>query len=560
MNILGLSCYNRESAACLLIDGQVAAAAMESSFTRDTTHSVFPAQAMNFCLQYANKTIIDVDYIVIPEKPYLKFERELTNHIKAFPCSLIEFINSMPSWLEDRLIIPLKLKKDFAFDGKVMFIKHHLAHASGAFYISPFEKSAILTADGAGECATLTTAFGEGKNIRLQREIKYPNSLGLLYAAITNYLGFEAFKDEDKVMTLAGHGKPIFIDKLRMIVKTKPDGSFMVNEKYFNYLNPAKLYRNKLTSLLGKERFPKDDIQDVHCDIAASLQCLVEDILVGISLKLHETTQTENLCLSGGIFNNSNINKSIVENTPYKQVFIQPAPGNCSTVIGAAAYIYLGILGNQRNSMMKSPYLGPEFSQTRIMRLLTNKGANFKEVDPELILKLAAEKISQNKILGWFQGRMELGNYGLGNRNILANPCSKEMKILLDDRLGYVGKIKAYGVSILEEEVQNFFEKSHPSPYKSLSFKVKDSMKDKIPSAYHADGTVRIQTLTKKDKIIYHDLVREFQKMTSVPMVLSTSFKDKNGILVSTPEEAYDTFESMNLDALVIGNFLVERK
>jgi len=560
MILLGLSCYNRESAACLLDDGEVVAAALESSFTRDERHSVFPAQALNFCLQQGNKTIIDVDYIVIPEKPYIRFERVLVSHIKAFPCSINEFIKSMPSWLEDRLIIPIKLKKDFAFEGKVLFIKHHLAHVAGAFYSSPFEKSAILTADGSGEWATLKIATGEGNDINILKEIKYPNSLGLLYAAITNLLGFEPFKDEDKVMNLSCYGKPNYIDRFKEIVISKPDGSFMLDERYFNFLNQSRLYRKKLTSLLTKERLPGDDIEEVHCDIAASLQKLVEGILVDMSKRLYEMTKTENLCLSGGIFNNIKINQRIIEDTPFKDIFIQQTPGNAGTTIGAAKYIYHCILGNQRKFDVTSPFLGSEYTQIRIKRLLTNRGAEFEEVSPESIPTLAAKMLSDDKLVAWFQGRTEFGNYGLGNRNILGNPCSTGMKEHLRKKIGLQERVSEFGVLILQDKVHNYFEKSLTNVYKSLPFKVKKSMKEKIPSAVQADGTANVQTLTEGSNKILFEIVNCFQDITGIPMVLSTSFRDANNILISSPEEAYDTFERMNLDNLIIGNFIVEKK
>jgi carbamoyltransferase len=559
MNILGISCYSHNSAACLVKDGIVVASAEEERFNRIKNTSVFPIQAINYCLQQENLTINDVEYIGFYEKPYLKFERILLNHIKSFPFSLREFLGMMPAWLEEKLVFPIKVKKDMGYEGNILYIKHHLSHASSAFYVSPFEESAILTADGVGERATITMGFGKGIKIEILKEMTYPNSLGLLYRAITNFLGFKADKDEDKVMALSCIGEPKFVDKFRDIIRMKSDGSFSLDEKFFNFKNANKMYTNKLISTLGQARFPEDKIDDRHHDIAASLQKIAEGALIGIARNLFDLTHQDKLCLAGGVFLNSIINRRLLLDTPFKEIFIQPAVGNNGGALGVTSFIYHDILNNPRIYRMSNSYLGPEFSSTQIKRFLINKQAVFTESNPGDLVKIIADKLSRNKIIGWFQKRMEFGTNALGNRSILANPCSSDMKLILNKKIGIDEKTQIPSISILLEELYNYFDLNCESPFKLLAAKVKDSKKNQILSAFHNSGLANIQTLTKKENGIFYDLVSEFGNLTGIPMLLNSSFNINDEPIVCSPQDAYDCFERVDLDYLVLDDFIIEK-
>ena len=561
MNILGISCFYHDSAAALIKDGKVVAAAQEERFNRVKNSSDFPVNAINYCVQAGDITSADLDYIGFYEKPFLKFSRVIISHLRSYPFSLKNFLATVPQWLQDRLIIPLVLKKELGFRGKVLFIKHHLSHAASAFLVSPFEEAAIITADGVGEWATTTCGYARGNNIKILKEIHFPDSLGLLYAAVTTYLGFAANRDEGKVMGLASYGKPRYLDKFKEIISVLPDGSFRINPRFFGFNRGSRMYSSKFLKTFGKERKSGDDnkLEQRHCDMAASLQKFIEDILLVIAENLYRETKMDNLCLAGGLFLNCVANNRILEETPFKKVFIQPAAGDSGGALGVASYIYHSLLEKPRRYEMSDAYLGPHFSANRVKRTLLNHNLDFRELADDSLLKYVAEKLAGDKIVGWFQGRMEFGPRALGNRSILANPANPGMKDLLNSRVKKRESFRPYAPAVLEERAEEFFELQDTSPFMLLAPRVKKGKEKIIPAVTHVDGTARVQTVNRSTNPKFWRLINELAKITGVPVVLNTSFNLRGEPIVCTPEEAISCFERSQMDYLVLENYLVAK-
>jgi len=559
VNILGLSCYYHDSATCLLKDGEIIAAAQEERFNREKYSSVFPLNAANFCLQAGDLTIYDIDYICFYEKPFLKFSRVILRHLRSYPFSLKNFLDTTPSWLADRLILPIVLKRELGYERKTFFIKHHLSHADSAFLVSPYEEAAILTADGVGEWATTTLGFGRGNNIKIFKEIIYPDSLGLLYAIITTCLGFKVFEGEGKVMGLSAYGKPKYLNKFREIITVKSDGSFKLDMAFFAFNKGLKMYSKRLVEAFGKERNSEDKIEERHCDIAASLQVFIEETLITIARNLYNETRVNNLCLAGGVFLNCVANGRILEETPFKEIFIQPAAGDSGGALGAASYLYHSVLGNKRNYIMKDAYFGPDFSLNQIERILINLGIKFKRLsDPELT-KYIAKKLSEDKTIGWVQGKMEWGPRALGNRSILANPCNPDMKDILNAKIKKRESFRPYAPAVLEERAGEFFQLKTSSPFMLLASRVIEGKKATIPAVTHVDGTARVQTVSKQTNPRFWQLIKEFENITGVPVVLNTSFNLRGEPIVCTPEEAIDCLQRSQMDYLVLENYIIEK-
>jgi carbamoyltransferase len=559
MNILGVSCFYHDSAACLIKDGNVIAAASEERFNRQKNSAVFPSNAINFCLQSGDITVNDIDYIGFYEKPFLKFYRVILSHLQAYPFSLKNFLNTLPSWLQDRLIMPLVFKNELGYDKNILFIKHHLSHAASSFLVSPFEEAAILTADGVGELATLTCGFGKGNDIKIIKEMHYPDSLGLLYTAVTAYLGFKAFDGEEKVMGLAAYGKPVYLNRFREMISVKEDGSFKINQAFFGFNMGWRMYSNKFINTFGKERKLSDSVEDRHCDIAASLQKFIEETLIVIARNLYRDTKMDSLCLAGGLFLNCVANGKILEETPFKQVFIQPAAGDSGGALGAASYIYHVFLNNPRNFILHNAYLGPSYSPNQIKRMLANHQVNYKELDELELVRYVARRISEGKIIGWFQGRMEFGPRALGNRSILADPRNPNMKELLNTKVKRRESFMFYAPAVLEEKAADFFEAKQFSPFMLLAANVKDDKKRVIPAVTHVDGTARVQIVSKTANPRFWDLISEFENITGVPVLINTSFNLKGEPIVCSPEDALVDFQRSQLDILVLENYLLEK-
>jgi len=560
MNILGISCFYHDSAACLIKDGVIVAAAQEERFNRIKNSCEFPISAINFCIQKADITFNDIDYVGFYEKPFFKFYRVLSNHLKDWPFSFSNFLDTIPKWLQDRLIIPLILEKEIGFKGKVLFIKHHLSHASSAFLVSPFEEAAILTCDGVGEWATLTCGFGRGNDVKICKELRYPNSLGLLYTALTAYLGFAANQEEGTVMALAGCGNPGYLDKFKKIFNVKPDGSFIIDTSYFGFNKGSRMYSRKFIKTFGKDRKSGDKIEERHRDIAASLQKFVEEALISIARALHNETKMDKLCLAGGSFLNCVANNKILEEASFKELFIQPAAGDAGGALGVASYIYHTILKKPRKHVMTHAYLGPEFSATEIRRALLTNNLNFQEFDESGLTKNIAEKLANNEIVGWFQGRAEFGPRALGNRSILANPCNPNIKGLLNSKVKKREPFRPYAPAVLEERANEFFEMRCKSPFMLLAPKIKTEKKELIPGVTHVDGTARVQTVGKDTNQRLWQLIKEFENITGIPMIINTSFNLRGEPIVCTPEDAINSFKKSEMDCLVLGDYVIDKK
>ncbi|MFA6357372.1 MAG: carbamoyltransferase [Candidatus Omnitrophota bacterium] len=559
MNILGISCHYHDSAAALIKDGKVVVAIQEERLNRIKNSSEFPIKAINCCIQAGGISFNDIDYVGFYEKPFLKFSRVIFDHLQAWPFSLNNFLNTMPNWLQDRLIVPIILEKEIGFKGKVFFVKHHLSHAASSFLMSPFEQAAILTADAVGELATMTYGAGQGNNIKIIKELEYPNSLGLLYTAITTYLGFSAHEGEGTVMALASYGEPKYLDELRKIVTVKPDGSYLIDKRFFGFNKGSRMYSRNFIKAFGPERKPEGKLEDRHRDIAASLQKFTEETLVSITRHIFRETKLDKLCLSGGLFLNCVANSKIQEQTPFKEIYIQPACGDSGGSLGVAAYLYHSILKNPRSYVMNHAYLGTEYSQTQIKRILVNQNIAFKEFNDNELTKFIAKEISRGKIIGWFQGKMEFGPRALGNRSILANPCNPDIKEILNSKVKKREPFRPYAPVVLEERADEFFELAGTSPFMLLAPKVRNEKKGIIPGIVHIDGTARVQTVNKNTNQKLYQLIKEFENLTGIPVIINTSFNLKGEPIVCTPEDALNCFRKSEMDYLVLGDFVIAR-
>lgn len=559
MNILGISCFYHDAAACLLQDGKITAAASEERFNRRKNSPLFPINAVNFCLQRGGLTAGEIDYVGFYEQPYLKFYRVLLSHLRAYPFSFKNFLATMPDWLRERLTLPLLLKNELGYEGEVFFIKHHLSHAASAFLVSPFEEAAILTADGVGEWATMALGAGKAGQIRMIKESHFPDSLGLFYTAITTYLGFEALNGEGKVMGLAGYGEPVYLEKLKEMVSVKPDGSLRLDQSFFGFNKGSRMYSGKLVRALGKERAPENKIEQRHCDIASSLQKFTEDVLIKAANNLYRETRLDKLCLAGGLFLNCIANNKILEHTPFKEIFVQPAAGDSGGALGVASYIYHSLLGKERNYVMEDACLGPDFSRTRIRRALVNAGINFREMEDGDLFKYAAGLILQDKIVGWFQGQMEFGPRALGNRSLLANPCNPGMKDILNSKVKKREPFRPYAPVVLEERADEFFRIKQPSPFMLIAGSVREEKAAVIPAVTHVDKTARVQTLSRKANPRLWQLIKEFEQLTGIPLLINTSFNLRGEPIVCTPEDAVSCFKRSRMDCLILDNCIAER-
>ena len=560
MNILGISAYYHDSSACLVQGGNISAAAQEERFTRRKNTPDFPLAAINYCLQAGNMTADDLDCVVFYEKPFFKFARVLTGHIGAWPGSLGSFLRSMPLWLNDRLSLPLTLKETMGYGKRVFFIKHHLSHAASAFLPSPFEEAAILTADAVGEWAATTCGAGRGSSINIGREILFPDSLGLLYTAVTTFLGFEAQEGEGTVMGLAGCGKPRFMKEFGALAEVASDGSYRLDRDYFSFYGGDRMYSPRLAELLGPARLPGGTLEERHADIAASLQKLTEDILIKLARDLHARTGLDNLCLAGGVFLNCVANHKIMANSGFKDVFVQPAAGDCGGALGAALYSANSLFGLPRAGAMKHACLGPEFTEREIERAFAAAGLKPEKLSDEELVRRTALLVAAGLATGWFQGRMEFGPRALGNRSILGDPRNPEMKRLLNDKIKHREPFRPYAPAVLAGRAKDYFELAGESPFMLLAPPVRREMAGSVPAACHDDGTARVQTVDRGSNPRFYSMIEAFDRLTGVPMVLNTSFNRRGEPIVRTPEEALAIYRETGMDALVLGNFLLEKE
>ena len=592
-SILGISAFYHDSAACILKDGEIVAAAQEERFTRKKHDSSYPENAINFVLNYADLKLSEVDQVVFFEKPFLKFERLLETYVAFAPRGFLSFAKAMPIWIKDKLfqknMLFNKLKEhddNYKSDANIFFSDHHLSHAASAFFPSPFSEAIVLTADGVGEWATTTVAVGKENNLEIKKEIHFPHSLGLLYSAFTYYTGFKVNSGEYKLMGLAPYGNPIYEDKIKKLIDIKDDGTFRLDQKYFNYATGLTMTNDKFTNLFNhKARNPKDEkITQFHMDIAASIQKVTEEIMIKLSNSIRKEFGIKNLCLAGGVALNCVANGKILEKNIFDNIWIQPAAGDAGGSLGAALALWYSEEGNQRNidptDSMKGSYLGTQFTDKEIEYELKLAGAKFESYNYDEIIDKTSDFLTQENAIGWFQGRMEFGPRALGARSILGDPRSEKMQKNLNLKVKFRESFRPFAPSVLKEDLKNWFTLNVDSPYMLLVSKVAKDKKiemtdeqkklfgiDKlnvkrsdIPAVTHVDYTSRIQTVDKNTNKKFYDLINKFKKKTGCPLIINTSFNVRGEPIVNSPTDAFKCFMGTNLDYLVIGNFILEKK
>lgn len=593
MRILGVSAFYHDSAAALVRDGEIVAAAQEERFTRKKHDPSFPTNAVSYCLNAEGVTLKDVDYIVFYDKPLLKFERLLETYLALAPQGLRSFQMSIPLWIRGKLfqktLLERKLRAygEFEWEHNLLFTEHHLSHAASAFFPSPFQNSAVLTMDGVGEWATTSAGIGDGNNLQIIKEIHFPHSLGLLYSAFTYYTGFKVNSGEYKLMGLAPYGRPIYAGLiLEKLVDLKPDGSFRLNLEYFNYCTGLTMTNAKFDTLFGAPvRQPDEKLTDFHMNVAASIQAVLDEAVLRLTRSLAGETGSKNLCLAGGVALNCVSNGKVLRDGRFDRIWIQPASGDAGGALGAALAVYYGLKGGPRSvncacDSMQGAYLGPQFAQDDIERRLRSLGARFEVLaDPDLISR-AAEALVAGKALGWFQGRMEFGPRALGGRSILGDARSPKMQSLLNLKVKYRESFRPFAPSVLREDVAAWFELDDDSPYMLL---VADVVKNRrremtpeeealfgieklnvarsdIPAVTHVDYSARIQTVHRTTNPRYHALISAFKERTGCPVIVNTSFNVRGEPIVCTPEDAFRCFMGTEIETLAVGNCFLHKE
>ena len=591
--ILGISAFYHDSAATILVDGKIIAAAQEERFTRKKHDANYPFNAIEFVLNFAKIKLSDVDQVIFFEKPFLKFERLLETYVAFAPRGFKSFCMAMPVWLKDKLfqkkILFNELKRhdnNFNDDKKIFFSDHHLSHAASAFFPSPFEEAVVLTADGVGEWATTTVAIGKGNNLEIKKEIHFPHSLGLLYSAFTYYTGFKVNSGEYKLMGLAPYGVPIYEDKIKdNLINVKEDGSFHLDQSYFDYATGLTMTNKKFANLFGqKVRDAKyEKLTQFHMDIAASIQKVTEGIMIKIIKSLKEEFNISNLCLAGGVALNCVANGKILKSQIFDNIWVQPAAGDAGGSLGAALALWHIDQNNSRivdyKDSMQGSYLGPEYSQQEIEEQLNKAGAKYKIFKDEELLDKTATDLSKEEAIGWFQGRMEFGPRALGNRSILGDPRSSEMQKNLNLKVKYRESFRPFAPSILKEDLSEWFDLNVDSPYMLMvsnisedkTIKMTDDQKklfgidklnvkrSEIPAVTHVDYSARIQTVDKETNKKYYELIEKFKEKTNCPILVNTSFNVRGEPIVNTPLDAFNCFMGTDLDKLVIGNCYLDK-
>ena len=591
-SILGISAFYHDSAACILIDGKIIAAAQEERFTRIKHDPKYPYNAIEFVLKFSNLKLSEVDQIVFFEKPFLKFERLLETYVAFAPKGFVSFAKAMPIWIKEKLfqknLLFNKLKQhdqNYKSDQNIFFSDHHLSHAASAFFPSPFDEAVVLTADGVGEWATTTVAVGKNNKLEIKKEIHFPHSLGLLYSAFTYYTGFKVNSGEYKLMGLAPYGNPIYEEKVKQLLDLKEDGTFRLNQKYFNYATGLTMTNKNFDKLFGqKPRNPKNEkITQFHMDVASSIQKVTEEIMINLVKSIRKEYGIKNLCLAGGVALNCVANGKILKEKIFDNIWIQPAAGDAGGSLGAALALWHIDLGNKRsvnpNDDMKGSYLGPEYNQDEIENDLKIAGANFETLNYDELIDKTAQLLSNEKAIGWFQGRMEFGPRALGSRSILGDPRSDKMQKNLNLKVKYRESFRPFAPSILREDLSTWFDMNVDSSYMLLVANINSDKKiemtnkqknlfgidklnikrSKIPAVTHVDYSARVQTVTKNINNRYYDLISKFKEKTGCPVIVNTSFNVRGEPIVNTPTDAFNCFMGTELDYLVIGNCILDK-
>jgi len=561
-HVLGISCYYHDSAAALLRDGVVVAACQEERLSRKKHDSGFPAHAVKYVLREAGIGPEALDAVGFYDKPLLKFERMLSTYVATFPRSFASFHKAIPLWLHEKLWVPSLIRKELRpYKGPILFAEHHMSHAASAFLPSPYEEAAILTVDGVGEWATASYGVGRGTDITLFKEIRFPHSLGLLYSAFTYYLGFKVNSAEYKVMGLAPYGKPVHFDRImKEMIHLNEDGSFKLNMKYFSYDYGLRMTNAAFDEFFGgPPRKPETWMAEREFDIAASVQKVCEEVVLTMVRYIHKETGLSNLCMAGGVALNCVANGRVIRETPVKSLFVQPAAGDAGGAVGVAHYLYNTIEKKPRGPAWGHAYLGPGYSDAEIAESLRKAGAKFETLPDKELLAKTARHLSLGNVVGWFQGRMEFGPRALGGRSILADPRDPKMRDTLNMKIKFREGFRPFAPSVLAERSAEWFELDAESPYMLLVAPVREG-KRVIPSVTHVDHSARIQTVTREASPLYYDLIAEFDRLTGVPILINTSFNVRGEPIVCTPGDAYLCFMRTNMDYLVLGHHILDKK
>jgi len=590
-NILGISAFYHDSAAVLIQEGNIVAAAQEERFSRKKHDERFPKNAIRYVLEEGQIKLSEIDYIVFFEKPFLKFERLLETYLAFAPKGFKSFSLAMPIWLREKLFqkkylfdLLQELDQDFNNIKKIKFSEHHFSHAASAFYPSPFEEAIILTLDGVGEWATTTVAHGKKNKITMLKEIHFPHSLGLLYSAFTYYIGFKVNSGEYKVMGLAPYGKPIYKDLiLKNLIDLKEDGSFRLDMSYFNFATGLTMINKKFEDLFGQPVRKKEDelLTQFHMDIACSVQAVTEEVILRLTKAIAKEYKVKNICMAGGVALNCVANGKILKNKIFENIWIQPAAGDAGGSLGAALAYWYQELNNERkiepNDSMRGSYLGPRFKHSIIKKELTSLNANFKKYNEEELLNVLAIELNQEKTVGWFQGRMEFGPRALGGRSILADSRSEKIQKELNLKVKFRESFRPFAPSVLREDVSDWFDLKNDSPYMLLVADIKKEAqipmtpeqeklfgidklnikKSKIPAATHVDYSARVQTVHKETNPRYYKLIEKFKEITGCPVLVNTSFNIRGEPIVCTVKDAFRCFMGTDLDILVVEDFIL---
>jgi len=587
MYILGISCFYHDSAAAIIKDGDIVAAVQEERFTRKRHDSSFPKNAVAYCLKEAGITIKDVAYVSFYDKPFIKFERILETYLAYAPSGIRSFIKAVPLWVKKRLWMKELIREELGYDGVMLFPEHHEAHAASAFFPSPYHEAAILTMDGVGEWATASFGVGEGNKITLLAEIRFPHSLGLLYSAFTYYTGFKVNSGEYKVMGLAPYGRPLYRDLiLRELVDLKEDGSFRLNMKYFNYCAGLTMTNARFHRLFGgPPRKPESGVTRRDMDLAASIQAVTEEIVLKIARHVHKVTGKKDLVLAGGVALNCVANGKVILETPFRRLWVQPAAGDAGGALGAALFAWHQYLGNgrhvdDRNDSMKASLLGSSYSNDRIEKFLNEKSIPFAKLSDDDLARRVADLIAEEKVIGWFEGRMEFGPRALGARSIIGDARSPKMQETMNLKIKFRESFRPFAPSVLEEEAPRYFELGTASPYMLLVAPVKESRRRKmtadeeklfgieklnvarseIPAVTHVDYSARIQTVDRRWNTLYYEMIKKFNEKYGCPVIINTSFNVRGEPMVESPAQAYTCFMRTGMDYLVMGNMILDKK
>ena len=568
MYTLGISCYYHDSAAALLKDGHVIAAIEEERFSRKKFDDEFPKMAIEWCMKHAKINPSEIHSVAFYDKPILKFDRLLDNYIAVAPRGLSSFLDTIPKWIHKRLWIKSEIKKSLkGFDGEIIFPEHHMSHAAHAFYTSPYENAAILTIDGVGEWSTLSLGVAKNNSIKITHDVRWPHSLGLFYSAFTYFLGFKVNEGEYKLMGLSSYGKPKYYDLiLEKLIDVKEDGSFHLNMDYFAFTYDKVMTNKKFSKLFGiNPRIKNEKVEQIHFDIGASAQKVLEYILLKIVEFLYKNTQMKNLCIAGGVALKGVANNRLLKESQFENIHIPPSPGDAGSAVGCAQYLHFVHNSNKRiietnnaKRVQENIYVGPSFSQDEINQFLNSNNISYESFEKKSLLEKTVKLIANGNIVGWYQGKMEWGPRALGNRSILADPRDAKMIDILNEKIKHRESFRPFAPSILEEYASDYFDIDIPSPYMLFVCDVKQP--EKIPAVTHVDGTARLQTVSKESNPLYYELINEFYTLTDVPVLINTSMNVMGEPIVNTPEQAYNMLVKTDMDILVMGNNIILRK